>query len=674
MHPRGTGAALGRPSIQGAIMFNRLLLVLSICVGAAAVADAQPIIRRLPPNRPAAPGSVNLPYQVADSDGSTWAIYNGGWIQQRGNRQIYSQGAMININGAPLSSRSNQGRLDPKTGELVLDDLQAGSVELTRRILIDPQANQVRYVDVLTNTEARKQDLTVVISSNINYGITTSQPIDDPRKKEQQIAWVGQTGAGQCALEIYAGKGAHDVPTIDHKSGNRVQASYSITLPPNGQAAIVHLHSIVDTVDAGQQAVSSMSNAKILNAIPADLRKLIVNFPNANGFVDNREILRGDVLDVVEIRGGDQMRGTLKPASYKLDTFYGPIELPADRVIAMLNVGEFRPRQLLVTPDGEVFGGKLQGDSIPLELSSGQIINIPLRQITRLGYRKRAGEPDQWSFDKPYVLLQSGDRICVQMPTQPIDVLTRYGTLKLDPKNIATLAFSSDDQPVHEIYLTDGSRFAGLVQASQFAMTLAGGANGPSTAPSPQAMTFPASAVTKIQLAGPPPDVDASAPQMQLLNDDLLVGALEGEMKLDTAFDTITINAGEIKKLVRPDQAPLDVQVTLWDSSILSGQLEDPTLHCRTSGGIAFSIPIALVQQYDQPQPQPGAATLKTIKSLVADLNADDWKQRDRAQGQLTQLGSVVVGTLKQMRATQPPEAQQRIDQILAAMAGNKEK
>ncbi len=543
-------------------MSIRLLLVVSMCLSAGLVADAQVIIRRglRFGNRPVTPGSVNLPYQVADSDGSTWSIYNGGWVQQRGGRQIYSQGGMISVNGAALASRTNQGHLDPKTGELVLDDLQAGNIGLTRRILIDTEANQVRYVDILSNPENRNQDLTVMISSNVNYGINASRMIDDPLKKRQPIAWAGQTGAGLCALEIYAGKGAHDVPTIVHKSGNNVQASYSITLPANGQAAIVHLHSIVDSLDAGQQAVSSMKDEKILRSIPAEVRKLIVNFPTSNSFVDNREILRGDMLDVVEIRGGDQMRGTLKPTIYKLDTFYGMVKLPAERVIAMLNVGEFRPRQLLVTTDGEVFGGKLQGDTIALELSSGQVTNIPLSQITRLGYRKRPGEPEDWNFDKPYVLLQSGDRICVEMPPHPIDVLTRYGMLKLDPKSIATLAFQSEDQPVHEIYLDDGSHFAGLVEGSEFAMTLAGGESGPSTAPSPQAMTFPASAVKKIQLAGPPPDIDPSAPQMQLVNDDLLVGALEGEMKLDTAFDTITINAGEIRKLVRPDDAPLDVQ------------------------------------------------------------------------------------------------------------------
>jgi hypothetical protein len=35
-------------------------------------------------------------------------------------------------------------------------------------------------------------------------------------------------------------------------------------------------------------------------------------------------------------------------------------------------------------------------------------------------------------------------------------------------------------------------------------------------------------------------------------------------------------------------------------------------------------------------------------------------------------MGNVVVGVLKQLRPTQPPEAQQRIDQILANVAKKK--
>src|SRR5207249_9204363 len=107
----------------------------------------------------------------------------------------------------------------------------------------------------------------------------------------------------------------------------------------------------------------------------------IVNFVSGQGFIGERELLRGDVFDVIEIRGGDQMRGNLKEPTFKLATFYGNVELPASRVVGLINVGEFRPRQLLITTDGEIFGGKLAKETVDLEMTSGQITQIPLSQI-----------------------------------------------------------------------------------------------------------------------------------------------------------------------------------------------------------------------------------------------------------------------------------------------------
>jgi hypothetical protein len=152
-------------------------------------------------------------------------------------------------------------------------------------------------------------------------------------------------------------------------------------------------------------------------------------------------------------------------------------------------------------------------------------------------------------------------------------------------------------------------------------------------------------------------------------NDDLLVGALSGDLKLDTAFDTLTIHAGEVKKLARSKEGATDVQVLLWDSSTVSGQLQDPSLKVVLGSGVTISVPVALLEEYNQPQPQPAASMIEKIKAAVANLNADDWKARDRAEAELTSMGSVVVATLKEVRAAQPPEAQQRIDQILTNIA-----
>jgi hypothetical protein len=87
---------------------------------------------------------------------------------------------------------------------------------------------------------------------------------------------------------------------------------------------------------------------------------------------------------------------------------------------------------------------------------------------------------------------------------------------------------------------------------------------------------------------------------------------------------------------------------------------------------VTLSIPVALLDEYNQPQPQPAANVVERIKASVAQLNADDWKARDRAEAELTMMGPVVIAVLKQMRPTQPPEAQQRIDQILTNVAKRK--
>ena len=626
-----------------------------------------------------AAGNVQLPHQVPDSQGNQWMIYQGGWIQMQGNQPLYSQGAMIMINGNQPNFRGNQAKQDEKSGEIVFENMNTGGFSVTRRILIDKDQAYARYIDIIKNNQQQEVTASVQIQSNFNFGVDQATTINDPRHKDSQIAFSASNGNGRAVLEMYAGKGSKLVPSFNFQQGNTtVTGAMSVPIPAGKDVAIMHIHAVVGTPEQGETFVAQLREGRILSALPLDLRKKLANFVTSQGFIGDRELLRGEMFDVVEIRGGDQVRGTIKEPAFKLSTFYGDVELPADRVVGILNVGEFKPRQLLVTTDGEIFGGRLAKQTIDLELTSGQLTKIPITQMTRVGYRKRADEPEEWTFDKPFVALRSGERVGVQMPTAPIDIVTRYGPLKLDPKAVAAIVFQTEEHGVHEIHLTDGSKFAGLVAASAFEMKLGGATTQPSGASAQstaQIVKFPSSAIARIQFAAPLDDVDnTQTPTLDLANDDVLVGTLSGNMKLDTAFDTLTLNAAEIKKLTRggADAGALDVQVTLWESSIVSGQLQDPTLNCHLASGVTLAIPLGLLDEYNQPQPAPAAGMVEKIKQAVAQLNADEWKARDRAEAELTAMGTVVTGVLKQMRPDQPPEAQQRIDQILAAVAKKK--
>ena len=55
---------------------------------------------------------------------------------------------------------------------------------------------------------------------------------------------------------------------------------------------------------------------------------------------------------------------------------------------------------------------------------------------------KRQGEPDEWKFSQPLLLLRNGDRLLVDLPQTEITLTTRLGILRLKPQVIAAIDFA----------------------------------------------------------------------------------------------------------------------------------------------------------------------------------------------------------------------------------------
>ncbi len=155
---------------------------------------------------------------------------------------------------------------------------------------------------------------------------------------------------------------------------------------------------------------------------------------------------------------------------------------------------------------------------------------------------------------------------------------------------------------------------------------------------------------------------------------DVLVGALGGELRFDTAFDTITINGREIKRLANIPEQSTGIQVVMWDNTSFSGHLHEEMLQLDLASGLQVSVPVSLLATYEHPLPHPSGAVRRRIETIVADLDADDWRQRDRAQAQLVSMGVAVIGVLEELRPSQSPEAQQRIDQVIQELKNQQER
>ncbi len=640
-----------------------LATLVSLCVLAAPAGAAE-----APPQQPR---EVPLPYTFQDEQGTQWVVQQNGVIAP-GNTDVFDAGGALFVGGeAAYNAPTATAQFDAARNEVALPAVPMAGLHVSRRVAVDAAAGWCRWTEVLENRGVAPVHARVRVNFDLGAAAQNAQPINDEKTKRPMGLAVFDGNRGIAMLA--AGRRGRVAPEITwQQGGDQVNVAFDVDVQARQAAVLVHFQAVRASLDDADTFVRSMKDADVLKDLPPALAPHVVNFPVPQQFAGNVDVLRGDMLDVVELRGGDRYKGTIVQPTFPLQTAFGPIELPAGRVAAMVSIGEVRPTQLLVTTDGEAFSGTLRLDAIKLELSSGQMTAIPVNGVARFGYRTRAGEAADpvaaaaaaAGSREPFVLLGSGDRVIVRPPAWDVPVLTRYGSFRLRPEAVAVVTFQADGQPVHELTLTDGSRFAGLVGVDHLDLTMRD---------TGKAVGFPTASTVRLQLA-PPPDEDAAAaaaaagqrPLLALSNGDRLVGSLSGRLVLDAAFDTIDVDALEVRGL-QPTGAGAEVQATLWDGATLRGRVRDDTLHCALRCGVTLAVPVSLLEDYAQPQPKVPAKVAERVRGAVADLGAGSPAVRDRAAETLSAMGAPVAELLRSLRDQQSPEARTRLDQILAA-------
>lgn len=606
---------------------------------------------------------VQLPYQMSDETGNMWVVYYQGNLQMQGNQPVFSQAGSIQINGRQPQQQGQQGNWDETNRELTLNLRPAGNYKHERRIKF-MENGLVRVLDFIENTTDEEQTYTIQFNTITNYGVTNTELIRDPKGKGE-LGWVANVVVGRAAISVFAGKGSKLQPDIRYQQqNNQVIAVFKVKISANQKAGFVSWHGTFDTPEEATAWSNKTNENKLVSDLSKELRKIIVNISiTSAGMVGDQELLLGDKQDVLELKSGDLIRGTVLSEGYDLKTDFGEIRLPAEKVIGLFNVGTFQLRQLLVTKEGEVFGGELKQQAIPVLLSSGQKTHVPLRQISRLGYRNDQGEIPEWKFETPMVFLRSGERCVVKMPIEPIEFVTRYGTVIFKPEQVACVDMKTA-QGVHTIYLADGSRLSGLIANPIWNLKLS--ALGDSVA-----ISFPTAALARVQLRILPEDIGRGQPTLQMQDGDMVVTRLRDGLKFKTAFDTLDLDASQIRSLVRGLEGSGELQITMFDQSIFRGALQTPVLSCRLFGGSEIRVPVAAIVDYDNPQPLPSQIMTDQVKTLVEKLNAEDWKDREAAEASLMSMGPTILSVLIEMQANQPIEVQKRLEGLIARLSKN---
>jgi hypothetical protein len=606
---------------------------------------------------------VQLPYLFRDAYGSQWDILFDGSVGDGGN-DLYDGGGrlLFNNNVAQYMSPTQQAVLDPQRNELAFPPMAFGGLNVSRRVAVLPELSTLRFTEILENPTGEPIHIQLRCYFNMGGAVQQSLPLTDRRRGGQTVGYALGDMNNAVAM-VGAGRGSKFVPRFNFRpNDDNVDIFYDVQVPPHQTVAVVHCQVRRRSVSESQNAWGQIKDKDLLRDMPRDLRRHVINFPTGDAFVGDMEILRGDARDVVELRGGDTCRGTIKLDRLNLRTPYGPLTFTPDKVVAILNVGAFRASQLVVTRDGEIFGGRLDVTAIPFQFTGGQVTQIPLAQVTRIGYRKRAGEPEEWDFEnKTMAYLASGERMRVRLPGGEIHLATPSGAMRLSPSVVSSILFQGGDNNVPEVRLTDGSHFSALTGASAFDLTLVG-------LSAEQHACIPTAALSRFVFAGEG-DVDAMSPQLTLANGDQFVGSVAGTLSLETPFDTLQLQGEQIKKLTHARQGGQDVQVTLWDDSTFSGRLVESRLSCRLKCGVTIGVPVALLDTYTQPVPTPSPKIVERIEQMAHRLDDQSWHTRRAAQDQILAVGVPAIAVLKRLQPSAPLESSQRITLIIRQLS-----
>ena len=622
---------------------------------------------------PGEPGKVRLPYFASDGSGGQWVVYGNGMLQSQGPQPTFAQAAQLTVNDQSPQNASMNADLDAKTGELTLPASPAGSLTVERHLFFDA-AGAVRVIDVVRNPTSQEQPVALRVTTSLNFGVQSARIVNDSSRADRPLAWVAATGNSRAAAVLFNGPGARVplLPPADAAANvntNLFAAAASTTIPANGGVAILHVYESSASTEAAGKWATDLKPEKLLADVSPAVRKLLINVAAGDEGLPDLNVLRGDSLDVVELVGGDRLVGDLVAASYKIDTPFGTVELPADRVVGLVTLGRVNARPLLVLTDGQAVGGELASKTIDLS-RGGEPTKIPVGQIARVGYRRRPGEPEQaTSLIRPFVTLSSGDRLAIKAdPAMTLPLVTRYGRLAVPASAVSLVDFTPDDRPGPVVTLTDGSQFTAVLDAPSLTLQ-------PLLADKP--MALPVGLLDRLA-PSEAPAVSADAPQaspgssaspasLVARGGDTFAGTITNAVTLLTTFDAVTIPGAEVRTIRRPKDDAVDWLVVTADGTSITGRPTAATVVVKTTAAIEVQIPTAAVTAYTNPAAAPSPALDRTINTLLGELNNDDWKVRDAAQQRLQRLGPALASTLKSQREAQPPEVRQRIDAVLNA-------
>jgi hypothetical protein len=585
---------------------------------------ADPIPRRFP--------------RLTDTSGCRWGLDQDGALGLSGpsahpTLPLFRHAARLSIDNQAYTTKS--AATSPDATEVRLTGT-AGNIPVVRNIWIDRERGATRWCDTVTNASDQPTTVTVKLDTRFDQPVPglhrlDGAPLPDSatEAREGVLAFLQNQPEGMAsAIWLVADPKSPTLPRWRGKKDSEPHSfEWQLDLPPQGAATLVTwivqrpalapdgIKAVTDEffrqgrlirprLDA--PSIASLANFPARGLAPGETGTGASESPGTLAplmrFADSLSIVRGET-DVYYMNPKSLLEGDATGGPIQVESPFGSFAVPRDEVAAVHGGGGRGRRPRVFLRDGHVLAG---GITLPeWKISGARGWAIALHADTLEALVLRISPTDGAVQPPPDVVVQltSGDTLPLTIGTdQILSFVTPWGPLETPVRDIASLVRVRQPAPSTLLQLRDGTRLSVLPRQTTLSATSS--RLGPVTLPS-----------TDLAALWPPgtdrPDPDAPTEEiasLEDLEDAAMARALlrssavvtaslaEPSIVLITAGTETQLNTTDITTLARSESST-ETQpvftVTLASGASFEGILRGPAIALKTTGGAAWSVPLA---------------------------------------------------------------------------------
>lgn len=175
--------------------------------------------------------------------------------------------------------------------------------------------------------------------------------------------------------------------------------------------------------------------------------------------------------DVIRLKNGDTLTGTVLNESLPLRTSYAQLQFPKGSLATQRFIGGPENLSEIVLLNGDKFSGFILEDEVKFKMKNGSPIGIRIEKIDTIGFGYKEGEPKHYSRNDE-IALKNGDLFSGKILNLTLTVSSDYGSVKLKTGDISKIENLAGEKPVFNVTLMNGDTVTGQLQEEDFQIDL----------------------------------------------------------------------------------------------------------------------------------------------------------------------------------------------------------